>query len=115
MELNDQIYKAQRALDKYALLIDSLMTPLSIYDLRSINDSLKLLINDILPSATYASRLNHGVRFNSILEMMKNPGGVSYAPFTAWNDTPSQRRLKSLVRQFSARRLLLMRQMVRLQ
>ena len=41
-------------LDKYALLIDSLMTPLSIYDLRSINDSLKLLINDILPSATYA-------------------------------------------------------------
>ena len=95
MELNDQIYKAQRALDKYAPLIDSLMTPLSIYDLRSINDSLKLLIEDILPSATYASRLNHGVRwFNSILEQMKNPGAPSYAAFTAWNDTPLAKKIE---------------------
>jgi len=95
MELNDQIYKAQRALDKYVPLIDSLMSPLTMHDLRSINDSLKLLINDILPSATYASRLNHGVRwFNSILEQMKNMGAPSYAIFTAWNDTPLAKKIE---------------------
>lgn len=95
MELNDQIYKAQRALDKYVPLIDSLMSPLTMHDLRSINDSLKLLINDILPSATYASRLNHGVRwFNSILEQMKNSGAPSYAAFTAWNDTPLAKKIE---------------------
>ena len=95
VELNDQIYKAQRALDKYVPLMNALLGQLSMHDLRSINDSMKVLINDILPSATYASRLNHGVRwFNSILEQMKNQGAPSYAIFTAWNDTPLSKKME---------------------
>ena len=93
-EFNDDIYKMQRALDKYTGLINELMEPLTYQDLRSIRESLKLLEEDILPSATYASRLNHAVRwFKSILEktmVMKR----DYNPFRMWKDIPAAEKME---------------------
>lgn len=94
-DFNDKVYMAQRALDKYVPLINALLAPLTQNDLRSIRDSLKVLQEDILPSATYASRLNHGVRwFNSILDKMYRQGAPTYAPFREWNIIPVTEKME---------------------
>jgi hypothetical protein len=94
-EFNDKVYMAQRALDKYTPLINDLLAPLTQNDLRSIRDSLKVLQEDILPSATYASRLNHGVRwFNSILKKMLRRGSPTYAPFREWKIIPASQKME---------------------
>ena len=94
-EFNDKVYMTQRALDKYTPLINDLLAPLTQNDLRSIRDSLKVLQDDILPSATYASRLNHGVRwFNSILKKMLRKGSPTYAPFREWKIIPAAEKME---------------------
>ena len=94
-DFNDKVYMAQRALDKYTPLINALLAPLTHHDLRSIRDSLKVLQDDILPSATYASRLNHGVRwFKSILGEMYREGAPAYAPFREWNIIPVAEKME---------------------
>ena len=94
-DFNDKINMAQRALDKYTPLINALLEPLTQNDLRSIRDSLKVLQEDILPSATYASRLNHGVRwFNSIIGEMYRTGAPTYAPFREWNIIPVAEKME---------------------
>lgn len=94
-DFNDKVYMAQRALDKYTPLINALLAPLTQNDLRSIRDSLKVLQEDILPSATYASRLNHGVRwFNSILDKMYRKGAPTYAPFREWKIIPVAEKME---------------------
>jgi len=94
-EFNDKVYMVQRALDKYTPLINDLLAPLTQNDLRSIRDSLKVLQEDILPSATYASRLNHGVRwFHSILKKMLRRGSPTYAPFREWKIIPAAEKME---------------------
>ena len=94
-EFNDKVYMVQRALDKYTPLINDLLAPLTQNDLRSIRDSLKVLQEDILPSATYASRLNHGVRwFYSILKKMLRRGSPTYAPFREWKIIPAAEKME---------------------
>ena len=94
-DFNDKVYMGQRALDKYTPLINALLAPLTQHDLRSIRDSLKVLQEDILPSATYASRLNHGVRwFNSIIGEMYREGAPAYAPFREWNIIPVAEKME---------------------
>jgi hypothetical protein len=94
-DFNDKVYMAQRALDKYTPLINDLLAPLTQNDLRSIRDSLKVLQEDILPSATYASRLNHGVRwFNGILSKMLRKGSPTYAPFSEWKIIPASQKME---------------------
>ena len=94
-ELNDQIYKMQRALDKYTILINELMEPLTCHDLVSIHESIKVLQDDILPSATYASRLNHGVRwFKSILGQMAIDTGNTYTSYREWCIIPAAEKME---------------------
>ena len=92
-EFNDDIYKMQRALDKYTILINELLTPLTCRDLISIHDSIKVLQDDILPSATYASRLNHGVRwFKSILDQMAVD--TDYVCYNEWCVIPVAKKME---------------------